>query len=141
MTYVGPASEVALLRDGAGMEGIDFLSGVSQADLLGLYRKSWVYLCMSSYEGFGVGLIEAMACSCVVFTTPHPGSDFLVRNGETGLVAEPAEAVRALSRILADEPGRAAMALRGRDFARRFSPANVAAAYVELYDIARRKGA
>jgi glycosyltransferase involved in cell wall biosynthesis len=136
MTYVGPAAEAAGLRVAPGMEGIDFRSGVDQEELDRLYRSAWVYLCLSSYEGFGVGIIEAMARSCVVFTTPHPGSDYLVRDGETGLVAPPEDAAAVLGRILADPGGRAALEARGREAARRFAPSAVAASYVGLYEAA-----
>jgi glycosyltransferase involved in cell wall biosynthesis len=136
MTYVGPAAETAALRDAPGTEGIDFRSGVGQEELDRLYRGAWVYLCLSSYEGFGVGLIEAMARSCVVLTTPHPGSDYLVRDGETGLVAAPEVAEGVLARILADTGARAALASRGREAARRFAPSAVAASYVRLYEAA-----
>jgi glycosyltransferase involved in cell wall biosynthesis len=136
MTYVGTAAEAAGLPGAPGMEGVDFRSGVDQEELDRLYRSAWVYLCLSSYEGFGVGIIEAMARSCVVFTTPHPGSDYLVRDGETGLVAPPEDAAAVLGRILADPGGRAALEARGREAARRFAPSAVAASYVGLYEAA-----
>lgn len=133
LTYVGAAAEIGELRGSPGLEDVDFRSRVRQEELIGLYRRSWVYLCLSSYEGFGVGLIEAMAYSCLVLTTPHAGSDFLVRHGDTGLVAEPGEAEAALARILRDAAARMAIAARAREFSRRFSPSSVAAEYLELY--------
>lgn len=136
LTYVGPAREVAALVGTPGLDGVDFRSRLPQEELLGLYRTSWIYLCLSSYEGFGVGLIEAMACSCAVMTTPHPGSDYLVRNGETGVVAEPADAEEALARLLSDAPARNAIAGRALEFSKRFSPTAVSSAYLEVYAMA-----
>jgi glycosyltransferase involved in cell wall biosynthesis len=133
LTYVGPPGEVAGLAGSPGTEGVDFRSRLGQDELLDLYRASWIYLCLSSYEGFGVGIIEAMACSCAVFTTPHPGSDYLVEDGVTGVVAPPEAAEAALARLLSDHAGRAALAGRAREHARRFAPAAVAGAYLGLY--------
>jgi glycosyltransferase involved in cell wall biosynthesis len=112
---------------------VDFRTRVGQEELLGIYRASWVYLCLSSYEGFGVGLIEAMACACPVFTTPHPGSEYLVEDGVTGVVAAPEGAEAALSLLLADANARSALAGRAREHARRFAPAAVATEYLALY--------
>lgn len=133
LTYVGPPGEVAELSGAPGTEGVDFRSRVGQEELLALYRASWIYLCLSSYEGFGVGLIEAMACWCPVFTTPHPGSDYLVEDGVTGVVAPPEAAEAALSRLLGDPAARSALAARAREHARRFAPAAVAGEYLALY--------
>ncbi|HLP42297.1 MAG TPA: glycosyltransferase family 4 protein, partial [Fibrobacteria bacterium] len=136
LTYVGPPPECAALRGTPGTEGVEFLSRLDQESLLGLYRRSWIYLCLSSYEGFGVGLIEAMACGCVAFTTPHPGADFLVRNGDNGLVAAPSEAGSVLARVLAEAGEREAIAARGMAEAWRYAPRAVAGAYLELYRLA-----
>jgi phosphatidylinositol alpha-mannosyltransferase len=133
LTYVGPAGETSMLRGNPDYPGVEFLSGLSQDELAAAYRRSWIYLCVSSYEGFGVGLIEAMAHSCLVVTTPHPGSDFIVRDGETGLVASAEDAEAAVGRALADGGLRERLASRARIEARRYAPSEVAAAYVELY--------
>lgn len=137
LTYVGPAREIAELRGREEFRGIDFRSRLAQDELLALYRESWIYLCLSSYEGFGVGIIEAMACSCLVVTTPHPGSEYLVKDGETGVVAPPETAAGAIASLLADEGARRELARRGRESARRFAPAAVASAYLDLYRLAK----
>lgn len=133
LSYVGPARELERLRDRPENQGVDFRSGLDQEDLNALYRRSWIYLCLSSYEGFGVGIIEAMAFSCLVVTTPHPGSEYLVRDGENGILAGLGEIEDALARMLADGDARQAIAERARDFSRRFSPSAVASAYLEIY--------
>lgn len=133
LTYVGPPGEIAGLAGSPGTEGVEFRSRLRQEELMALYRANWIYLCLSSYEGFGVGLIEAMACSCAVFTTPHPGSDYLVEDGVTAVVAPPEAAEAALGRLLADGAFRSALAGRAREHARRFAPAAVAREYLGLY--------
>lgn len=137
LTYIGPPAEIAQLRASGEFRGVDFRTRLAQEELLALYRESWIYLCLSSYEGFGVGIIEAMACSCVVVTTPHPGSEYLVKDGETGIVAPPEKADALLAAILSDGKARKEMAKRARESARRFAPAAVASAYLDLYRLAK----
>ncbi|MBW8888642.1 MAG: glycosyltransferase family 4 protein [Fibrobacteres bacterium] len=139
LTYVGPRAEVDDLKGRDEYHGIDFRARISQAELLDLYRESWLYLCLSSYEGFGVGIIEAMACSCLVVTTPHPGSEFLVKDGETGVIAPPEKAASLIAGLLENEGARREIAKRAREFARRFAPAVVASAYLDLYRLAKAR--
>jgi glycosyltransferase involved in cell wall biosynthesis len=137
LTFVGPRREVEDLRGRGEYRDVDFRTGLTQQELLGLYRESWLYLCLSSYEGFGVGIIEAMACSCLVITTPHPGSEFLVKHGETGVIAPPEKAEELIADLLGNEDARSEIAKRAREFARRFAPAVIASAYLDLYRLAK----
>jgi glycosyltransferase involved in cell wall biosynthesis len=70
-------------------------------------------------------------------TTPHPGSEYLVKDGETGVVAPPEKAEALIAGILMDGTARAEIAKRARDSARRFAPAAVASAYLDLYRLAK----
>lgn len=139
LTYVGPRLEVEELRNMEEYRGIDFRARLTQDELLGLYRESWLYLCLSSYEGFGVGIIEAMACSCLVVTTPHLGSEYLVKNGETGVIVPSEKAAEAIAGLLEDQAARKEIAKRAKEFARRFAPAVVASSYLELYRLAKAR--
>ncbi|MDB5047662.1 MAG: glycosyltransferase family 1 protein [Fibrobacteres bacterium] len=139
LSYVGPAREVEELKGRTEYRGVDFHSRISQDQLAKLYRESWIYLCLSSYEGFGVGIIEAMAFSCMVVTAPHPGSEYLVRDGETGVVAPPDMTEALVGRMLKDEASRREIVRRAREFSRRFSPATVASSYLDLYRMAQAR--
>ncbi len=139
LAYVGPKPEVELLRREGGNAGVEFHTQLPGSELAALYARSWVYLCLSSYEGFGVGIIEAMASACVVVTTPHPGSEFLVRDGDTGIIA-PLESMEAAVRaVLADAKVCAEFGRRAQAFAQRFTPMAVASAYEDLYRITRAR--
>ena len=46
------------------------LGQVSDAELVDLYRSSWLFCLPSSYEGFGIPYAEAMANGCPVVATP-----------------------------------------------------------------------
>jgi glycosyltransferase involved in cell wall biosynthesis len=141
LSYVGPRREVDELRGRAGLAGVDFRSRVSQEELIALYRESWAYLCLSSYEGFGVGIIEAMAHSCLVVTAPHPGSEYLIKDGDTGLMAPSDKAGELIARALRDAAAREAIVRRARGFAKRFAPATVASSYLDLYRMAQARTA
>jgi glycosyltransferase involved in cell wall biosynthesis len=139
LNYVGPQAEIDALRMRSGFEGVRFHARISQQELDDLYAESWIYLCLSSYEGFGVGIIEAMAHSCLVITSPHPGSEYLVRDGDTGLLA-PLEGAQALvGRMLLDGDARMEITRRAREFSQRFHPAVVAASYADLYRMAHAR--
>lgn len=137
LTYVGPRKEIEELRMREEYRGIDFRSRVSPEELFSLYRESWIYLCLSTYEGFGVGIIEAMACFCPVLTTPHPGSEYLVKDGETGVIAPPDKASALVLGFLRNESARMEIAKRARESAKRFAPAAVASVYLDLYRLAK----
>jgi glycosyltransferase involved in cell wall biosynthesis len=139
LRYVGPEREVEELRGREEYRDVDFHARLSQQELNALYRESWIYLCLSSYEGFGVGIIEAMAFSCLVVTAPHPGSEFLVRDGDTGIVAPPESAADIVDRILKDDKARREIVRRAREFSRRFAPAAVASSYLDLYRMAQAR--
>lgn len=139
LTYVGPAAEVEELAGRTEYDGVDFRSRLSQDELIALYRKSWIYLCLSSYEGFGVGIIEAMAYSCLVVTAPHPGSEYLIKDGETGLMAPADQAEALIARAILDEKSRREIVRKARDFSRRFAPAAVASTYLDLYRMAQAR--
>src|SRR5581483_9161205 len=47
-------------------DGAEALGRVSDADLVELYRGAAAYLDPSLYEGFGYGVLEAMACGAPV---------------------------------------------------------------------------
>ena len=61
---------------GTGPEhpGVTYLTGVSDAELADLYRRAWVYASPSTYEGFGLPYLEAMACGTPVVASANPGS-------------------------------------------------------------------
>lgn len=137
--YVGPEREIADLKNRGGHPGVEFHTRLSQEELANLYRRSWIYLCLSSYEGFGVGIIEAMSYSCLVVTAPHPGSEYLVRDGDTGLITSPESAGTLVDRILSDESSRRKIVSRAREFSSRFSSATVASSYLDLYRMAQAR--
>lgn len=58
-------------------------------DIAKKYAESSIYVMSSRFEGFGLVLIEAMACGvpCISFDCPYGPSD-IIRNNEDGLLIE-----------------------------------------------------
>lgn len=104
------------------------------ADIARKYLQSSVYAMSSRYEGFGMVLIEAMACGvpCVSFDCDfgpseiiaHETDGLLVRNGDCEQLA------KALSTLMRDESLRRAYGANARENVRRYSTESI----VETWD-------
>lgn len=117
----------------------------SDDELDELYRRAWVFCLPSSYEGFGLPYVEAMARGLPVIATPNPGARFLTREGRDGLLVPDAALGSTLAALLGDAELRAALAAAGRRRAADFTWERCAqrheAAYrsaIERFDARRR---
>lgn len=84
---------------------VEFLGVVDHERLPRLLGESAVYLLASRYEGHPKSLIEAMAAARPCVATRAPGVSAVIRDGETGLLAEDASADalrRCLAAVLSD---------------------------------------
>jgi len=104
----------------AAPAGVEWVPAPDDATLAELYRRAWVFCLPSSYEGFGLPYLEAMAHGVPVLATPNPGARHVLA-GDAGLLVEPARLGAEIARVLLDGERRRELALRARERARAFS--------------------
>jgi len=108
-----------------------------QKNIIDNYLQSSIYVMSSRFEGFGMVLIEAMACGvpCVSFNCPFGPSDiithevdgFLVDNGDIKTLAEK------LNLLIEDNELRLKMGQRAKENVKRFLPENIMQQWDELF--------
>ncbi len=111
---VGVGPERARLEELAAelqiVDQVRFYGALEQhADVYGLIKSSGVFVLPSVREGFGIVVVEALACGVPVITTDHPDNQarLLIEHGVTGWLCPPtgpglAEAIRQSRRDRAD---------------------------------------
>jgi len=113
--------------------GVTVLGRVSLDRLADLYRRAWVFCLPSSYEGFGVPYIEAMASGTPVVATPNVGAVEVLGNGAFGVICEPERLGRELIALLRNPAERARLREVGLERAQDFSWDRIAAQYEDVY--------
>ena len=117
-----PSATLTMLTEpGPEVPGVTYRSGVPADELAALYRSAWLYVSPSTYEGFGLPYVEAMASGTPVVCTPNPGSREVLADGRFGVLVEDDEFAGTVVALLSDRPRRdvlaAAALARAQDFA------------------------
>ena len=136
----GARDRVRALADESGAGGqIVVLGFVPESDLAALYHAAQVFVYPSLYEGFGLPVLEAMACGTPVIAStagsiPEIAGDaaILVDPNDTGAIAE------ALRRVVLDGALRRDLIGRGRARAAEFSWERAAREMIAVYEEAAR---
>jgi len=128
-------NEVFALVDKLGLEErVSFLGRVSPEDLLGLYNAAQLLIHPAFYEGFGLPLLEAMACGTPVVASNTSSLPEVA--GDAALLVEPTDVdgmTVALWRVLSDGALRQQMSDKGLKRAGMFSWRRAAVETMVIY--------
>jgi len=126
--------EPRLLAERLGLENVRWLGPVPEADLPALYSAATLFVFPSLYEGFGLPVLEAMACGVPVIGSNT--SSLPEVTGDAALLVDPADVgalAAAITDLLENESRREEMRGRGLQQAARFSWDRTAAMTLEMY--------
>jgi glycosyltransferase involved in cell wall biosynthesis len=113
--------------------GVVWLGKLPRAALVERYQRAWVVCLPSTYEGFGLPALEAMACGTPVVATPNPGACEVLDGGRYGLLVPAGALGHALVALLQDGAQHAALAAAGLARAAAYGWDTIAAAYEAVY--------
>jgi glycosyltransferase involved in cell wall biosynthesis len=119
--------------DAPSAEGVTVFGTIGVEKLAELYRRAWVFCLPSSYEGFGVPYIEAMASGTPVVATPNVGAREVLEEGKYGVLTEPEKIGETIVDLLRDEVQRNEMSRSGLQRSRQYGWDTIIAQYERLY--------
>ena len=99
LVVAGPEREPTLARE-LERRGADLRGYVEKDELAALYRGAAVLVLPSRYEGFGLPVLEAMACGTPVVANPDPALKEVA--GDAALYAEPGGLADAIRRAIGE---------------------------------------
>ncbi|MGB2695039.1 MAG: glycosyltransferase family 1 protein [Dehalococcoidia bacterium] len=115
---------------------VRFLGYVPDEDMPALYSGATCFAFPSLYEGFGLPVLEAMACGAPVLTSNVSATAEVA--GDAALLVDPHDTLAitaALDRLLSDAELRAELRSKGLDRARQFSWQRAARQAMIVYEI------
>ncbi|MCX7697940.1 MAG: glycosyltransferase family 4 protein [Candidatus Goldbacteria bacterium] len=86
LMFVGPLSEDIKLILEKYKNNFNYVGVVSQKELYKYYSQSSIFVLPSIEDGFGMVIIQAMACGLPVICTTNTGGEDIVRNGIDGFI-------------------------------------------------------
>jgi phosphatidylinositol alpha-mannosyltransferase len=126
-----------------GLQGVEFLGRVTDAEKSQLFRTADVYASPATGgESFGIVLLEAMAAGTPIVCSDIHGYKGVVRRGREALLVpprEPKELAVAIDRLLRDPALRTRMGEAGRARAEEFSWPRVTAKVDDYYGFVVRR--
>jgi glycosyltransferase involved in cell wall biosynthesis len=129
-----PRARLVMVSDVAPEElDVELIRAPDDEHLGRLYAEAWVVCLPSSYEGFGMPYLEALAVCAVPVATPNPGADYVLDGGRYGLIVRPRDLGPALRNILSNTTLRDSMARAGRNRAAEFAWPIVAEMHLAAY--------
>ena len=130
LVVVGPTKDAGLAHE-LERRGAELRGYLDKRELAELYQGAACLVMPSRYEGFGLPVLEAMACGTPVVAAPEPA--LIEVGGDAALYAEPHNLASAIARALAERERLAAAGLaRARCFSWKETARQTVAVYREL---------
>jgi phosphatidylinositol alpha-mannosyltransferase len=130
-----PTAELWMVSDYCPpSKSVKWIKTPSDAELVDLYQRAWAFCLPSTYEGFGIPYVEAMAQATPVIASPNVGARHVLDEGRAGMVVRDDELGDALVRLLSDAGLRTRFAHAGRERAQDFAWDLVVAQHERAYE-------
>jgi glycosyltransferase involved in cell wall biosynthesis len=132
--------DYALVRDLGMRDAVRFLGYVPDVDMPALYSAATLFAFPSLHEGFGLPVLEAMACGTPVVTSNVSATAEVA--GDAALLVDPRDTdaiTGALGRLLSDGWLRAELRDRGFERAKQFSWERTARETRSVYEVVAAK--
>lgn len=113
---------------------IKYVGTLTESQLIKKYQQSWIYCMPSSYEGFGVPIIEAMACGTAVVAVASPGAQEIIEHNKNGLISQITDLGKNLEALLDKVEFRKKLISLGKETVRKkYDIIKIALAYEKVY--------
>lgn len=110
------------------------LGFISNEDLVMIYNLATVFVMPSLYEGFGLPILEAMACGCPVITSKEGSLEEVSGSAAFYTDAYNAEAIKeGIKKVFSNEDLRKELSKKGLENVKRFSWKKTASDTLEVY--------
>ena len=126
--------EIRIIKNANLVNSVKLFTGIGDDELRIFYSSSHVFVCPSLYEGFGIPLLEAMACGTPVIVSNTSSLPEVV--GDAGLYFNPSseeELLAALERITDDVELRKELVGKGIDRTKLFNWEKTATETCNIY--------
>lgn len=128
-----PDNEIYRLLADANVDH-SFASAATDDEMCEIYRKSDILVFCSTFEGFGLPIIEAQALRVNVVTSDLEPMNVVAGKGAMLVDPRDPSAIRsAIELLIHDEHLRDDLIRKGLDNVRRFDPSDVARRYLKVY--------
>jgi phosphatidylinositol alpha-mannosyltransferase len=121
-------------EDAQPRPGVKVMGRVSNDELCDLYGRAWTFCLPSTYEGFGIPYIEAMASGCPIVATDNPGAMEITLKGQLGVIADVDRLGDSLVDLLLSPKERARLAEAGMIAVRDYDLQSVCSRYEAIYN-------
>ena len=104
--------------------GVRVLGKLAPEELRAIYRGASVFVFPTFYDGFGMVLLEAMACGLPILATPNCAAPELIRDGAAGAIfpaGDPAALCAAMADVCANRTAWSQRGVAAREIARSYS--------------------